>query len=208
MTDIAVLKLDTTKHPEFPTVDWGDSGAISVGDTVLAMGSPLSLSQSVTRGIISNAKMTMPSMFRRFGGFSMEGEDVGSLVRWIAHDAPIYPGNSGGPLVDLDGRVVGVNEISLGLSGAIPSHLARDVADQIIAQGRVTRSWLGIEIQPLLKGAGATRGVLINGVIKDSPAEAAGFRANDILLKIAGKDISVRFDEELPLLNQIGRAHV
>ncbi|MCG3150185.1 MAG: hypothetical protein PCFJNLEI_03665 [Verrucomicrobiae bacterium] len=201
LTDIAVLKLSNAKHKEFPTVDWGDSAALTVGDTVLAMGSPLALSQSVTRGIVSNAKMTMPAFMRRHGGFSLEGEDVGSLVRWIAHDAPIYPGNSGGPLVDLTGRVIGVNEISLGLGGAIPSNLARDVADQIIAGGQVKRSWLGIEIQPLLKGSGLTRGVLISGVMEDSPAETAGFQPNDILVKLAGQDISVRFAEELPLLN-------
>jgi serine protease Do len=201
MTDIAVLKLDTSRHQEFPTVDWGDSAAVEVGDTVLAMGSPLALSQSVTRGIVSNSKMVMPSMFRRYGGFSLEGEDVGSLVRWLAHDAPIYPGNSGGPLVNLRGQVIGVNEISMGLGGAIPSNLAREVAEQIIANGHVTRSWLGVEIQPLLKGSGQTRGVLIGDVVKDTPAAEAGFKSNDILLRLDGRDISVRFDEEMPLLN-------
>ena len=201
MTDIAVLKLDNSRHQEFPTVDWGDSSAMSVGDTVLAMGSPLALSQSVTRGIVSNAKMTMPAMFRRYGGFSLEGEDVGSLVRWLAHDASIYPGNSGGPLVNLSGEVIGVNEISLGLGGAIPSNLARDVADRIIANGRVSRSWLGVEIQPLLKGTENARGVLVSGVVEDSPAALAGFKSNDILLRVDGKDVSVRFDEEIPLLN-------
>ena len=201
MTDIAVLKLDNSRHQEFPTVDWGDSSAMSVGDTVLAMGSPLALSQSVTRGIVSNAKMTMPAMFRRYGGFSLEGEDVGSLVRWLAHDASIYPGNSGGPLVNLSGEVIGVNEISLGLGGAIPSNLARDVADRIIANGRVSRSWLGVEIQPLLKGTENARGVLVSGVVEDSPAALAGFKSNDILLRLDGKDVSVRFDEEIPLLN-------
>jgi serine protease Do len=203
MTDIAVLKLDDSRHKEFPTVDWGDSSAVSVGDTVLAMGSPLSLSQSVTRGIVSNAKMIMPSLFRRYGGFSLEGEDVGSLVRWLAHDAPIYPGNSGGPLVDLNGEVIGVNEISLGLGGAIPSNLARSVADEIIANGRVTRSWLGIEIQSLLKASELTNGVLVAGVVEDSPASQAGFKSNDILVRLDSRDISVRFDEELPLLNQM-----
>ena len=201
LTDIAVLKLDNAKHPEFPTVAWGDSAGIAVGDTVLALGSPLALSQSVTRGIVSNSKMTMPAMFRRFGGFEMEGEDVGSLVRWIAHDASIFPGNSGGPLVNLAGAVIGVNEISLGLGGAIPSNLARDVAEQIIARGSVQRSWLGLEIQPLLKGAGQTRGVLVSGVVTDSPAERAGFQSNDILVRLDDQEISVRFDEELPVLN-------
>lgn len=201
LTDIAVLKLDNARHPRFPAVDWGDSTAIAVGDTVLAMGSPLALSQSVTRGIVSNAKMIMPSLFRRRGGFALEGEDVGALVRWIAHDAPIYPGNSGGPLVALDGRVIGVNEISLGLGGAIPSNLARAVVDQLIATGRVRRSWLGLEIQPLLKNTGATRGVLVSGVVAGSPAAAAGFQTADCLVQIANQDISVRFQEELPLLN-------
>ena len=201
LTDIAVLKLDNTKHSEFPIVAWGDSAGIAVGDTVLALGSPLALSQSVTRGIISNTKMTMPAMFRRFGGFALEGEDVGSLVRWIAHDAQIFPGNSGGPLVNLAGDVIGVNEISLGLGGAIPSNLARPVAEEIIARGSVPRSWLGLEIQPLLKGATDTRGALVNGVVADSPAAQAGFQSGDILVRLDGKEISVRFDEELPVLN-------
>jgi serine protease Do len=201
MTDIAVLKLDNSRHKEFPTVDWGDSSLARVGDTVLAMGSPLALSQSVTRGIVSNAKMTMPSMFRRYGGFSLDGEDVGSLVRWLAHDAPIYPGNSGGPLVNLDGEVIGVNEISLGLGGAIPSNLAHAIADQLIASGHIQRSWLGIEIQPLLKVSGQTNGVLVSGVMEDSPAQQAGFKTEDVLLRLDGKEVNVRFDEELPLLN-------
>jgi len=201
LSDIAVIKLSDPKRRQFPIVDWGDSDGVAVGDTVLAMGSPLALSQSVTRGIVSNSKMTLPETFRRRGGFSLDGEDVGSLVRWIAHDAPIYPGNSGGPLVDLSGRVIGVNEISLGLGGAIPGNVARDVAAQLIATGRVSRSWFGFEVQPLLKGTGLDRGVLISSVIKDSPAEAAGFRSNDVLLELAGKGVTVRFDEELPLLN-------
>lgn len=202
MTDIAVLQLDVGDR-EFPTVDWGNSAAMQVGDTVLAMGSPLALSQSVTRGIVSNAKMIMPGMFRRYGGFTLEGEDVGSLVRWLAHDAPIYPGNSGGPLVNLRGEVIGVNEISVGLGGAIPGNLAREVAEQLIARGYFARSWLGLETQPLLKSADQTRGVLINGVVTDSPAARAGFKPNDILVRFDGADVHVRFDEELPLLNQL-----
>ena len=201
LTDIAVLKLDNTKHAEFPIVAWGDSAAIAVGDTVLALGSPLALSQSVTRGIISNTKMIMPAMFRRFGGFAMEGEDVGALVRWLAHDAQIFPGNSGGPLVNLAGAVIGVNEISLGLGGAIPSNLARDVAEQLIAHGTVPRSWLGLEIQPLLKGTVPARGALVSGVVADSPAAQAGFQSQDLLVSLDGKEINVRFDEELPVLN-------
>ena len=201
LTDIAVLKLDNAKHAEFPTVNWGNSAGIAVGDTVLALGSPLAMAQSVTRGIISNSKMTMPAMFRRSGGFTMEGADVGSLVRWITHDAQIFPGNSGGPLVNLTGDVIGVNEISLGLGGAIPSNLARDSAEQIIAHGSVQRSWLGLEIQPLLKNTSTPHGALVAGVVADSPAEKAGFHSNDILVRLAGQEINVHFDEELPLFN-------
>ena len=84
------------------------------------MGSPLALSQSVTLGIVSNTEMMMPGVLaaRRW---TLDGEDVGSIVRWIGHDAAIYPGNSGGPLVNLAGEIVGVNEISFGLGGAIPA---------------------------------------------------------------------------------------
>lgn len=203
LTDIAVLQLDDRNHEEFPTVEWGDSSALAVGDTVLAMGSPLALSQSVTRGIISNTKMTLPSFGGRSSSFSLEGEDVGALVRWLAHDAPIYPGNSGGPLVNLHGQVVGVNEISLGLGGAIPSNLAREVADQLIERGRVRRSWLGIELQPLLKASGRTNGVLISNVIADSPAQRAGLRAGDVLVRLDGQDTTARFTEELPLINAL-----
>jgi serine protease Do len=203
LTDIAVLKLDDRNHPEFPTVEWGDSSTLAVGDTVLAMGSPLALSQSVTRGIISNTKMTLPTFGGRSSSFSLEGEDVGALVRWLAHDAPIYPGNSGGPLVNLRGQVVGVNEISLGLGGAIPANLAREVADQLIEHGRVRRSWLGIELQPLLKASGLTNGVLISNVLADSPAERAGLRAGDVLLQLDGKNTTARFSEEIPLINAL-----
>ena len=93
------------------------------GDPVLAMGSPLALSQSVTRGIVSNTEMIMPQSLAAASSL-LDGEDVGTIVKWIGHDAPIYPGNSGGPLVNLAGEIVGVNEISFGLGGAIPSDLA------------------------------------------------------------------------------------
>ncbi|MCS7048141.1 MAG: S1C family serine protease, partial [Verrucomicrobiae bacterium] len=117
LTDITVLRVNAPDARVFPTCDWGDSDAVRVGEPVLAVGSPLALSQSATRGIISNTRMVMPNLLRRFGELTIEGEEVGSLVRWIAHDAPIYPGNSGGPLVNLRGEVIGVNEISLGLGG-------------------------------------------------------------------------------------------
>jgi serine protease Do len=202
LADISVLKLKPDGKREFPTVEFGDSDAMRVGDSVLAMGSPLAMSQSVTLGIVSNIKMVMPEAFSS-SRFTLDGEDVGSLVRWIGHDADIYPGNSGGPLVNLKGQVIGINEISFGLSGAIPGNLAQRVARQIIEKGKVSRSWLGVEIQPLLKEDKDNRGVLISDVLDDSPSAKAGVHSGDILLKIAGRDVLVRYAEEIPLLNQM-----
>jgi len=145
----------------------------------------------------------MPGMFWPFNRMTLDGEDVGSLVRWIGHDAPIFGGNSGGPLVNMQGEIVGVNEISMGLAGAIPADLARDVADAIIREGRVRRSWLGLEVQPLLKSQTMQRGALIGGSIEGSPAARAGFQPGDILVKLAGRDVTIRFAEEVPLFNQL-----
>ena len=135
LADIAVLKLklETRKRPDAPlaVAAWGDSSQLKVGDVVLAMGSPMAVSQSVTQGIVSNTQMIMPRSME--GQFRLDGEDVGQIVRWIGHDAVIFGGNSGGPLVNLRGEIVGINEIGLGsLGGAIPSNLARDVVDQLI----------------------------------------------------------------------------
>src|SRR5262249_43249942 len=174
-----------------------------VGERVLALGSPLALSQSVTMGIVSNTEMIMPGMFWPFNRMTLDGEDVGSIVRWIGHDAPIFGGNSGGPLVNMQGEIVGVNEISLGLAGAIPADLAREVAEAIIKNGRVKRSWIGLEVQPLLKSYKREKGGLVGGTIGGSPAEKAGFASGDILLSIGGHDVTVRFAEEVPLFNQM-----
>ncbi len=202
LADISVLKLKPETPREFAPAEFGDSMQLQVGDAVLAMGSPLAMSQSVTLGIVSNIKMVMPSAFSN-SRFTLDGEDVGSLVRWIGHDADIYPGNSGGPLVDMKGHVVGINEISFGLSGAIPGNLAQHVARQIIDKGRVSRSWLGIEIQPLLKEDKEPHGVLISDVVDGGPADKAGIDSGDVLVKIADKDVLVRYAEEIPLLNQM-----
>jgi serine protease Do len=202
LADISVVKLKPESPREFTPVEFGNSDLMRVGDSVLAMGSPLAMSQSVTLGIVSNVKMVMPQAFAS-GRFTLDGEDVGSLVRWIGHDADIYPGNSGGPLVNLKGQVVGINEISFGLSGAIPGNLAQAVAHQLMEKGHVSRSWLGVEVQPLLKEDKGDRGVLIGGVVADSPAAKAGFESGDVLVRLADKNVLVRYAEEIPLLNQM-----
>jgi len=201
MADIAVIKLISTDSKPFPFAEFGDSSKLEVGDRVFAMGCPYALSQSVTAGMVSNAEMVMP------GGslqdeFTLEGEDVGSIVRWIGHDALIRPGNSGGPLVDPAGKIVGINEISYGLSGAIPSNLAKEVADKLTKDGKVIRSWLGIEVQPLLESSKLEKGILISGVLADSPGKKAGFKSGDVLVTLAGHEVTAHFREEIPLFNQ------
>lgn len=196
MTDISVIKLKPDSPRTFEYVSFGDSAAMNVGDPVLAMGSPMALSQSVTLGIISNVEMIMPRFMG--GSFQLDGENVGSLVKWIGHDAAIYGGNSGGPLVNLKGEIVGINEISFGLGGAIPGNLGKTIANELIAHGKVRRSWLGIDTQPTFKRAKNPRGIIISGVQTDSPASAAGFKPGDVLLKINGETTDVRYDEQMP----------
>jgi len=202
LSDIAILKLKPATPRTFPVAKFGDVSKLKVGQRVLALGSPLALSQSVTMGIVSNTEMIMPGMFWPFNRMTLDGEDVGSIVRWIGHDAPIFGGNSGGPLVNMDGEIVGVNEISLGLAGAIPADLAREVAESIIRTGRVKRSWIGLEVQPLLHSSKQTTGALVGGTIEGSPAQKAGFASGDILLRLGSQPVSVRFAEEVPLFNQ------
>lgn len=207
LTDLAVLKLnlDGLKEPAArpPAARFGDSDELVIGDYVLAMGSPFALSRSVTLGIVCNPE-------RVFAGGAgsediedlqlEEGQRTGLFTRWIQHDALIHPGNSGGPLVNLKGEIVGVNELGGSSMGfAIPSNLARSVAEALIKQGEVPRSWIGVAFKPIQK-AGLTAGVLVNSVTKDGPAGKAGIQAGDVILKLDGEPVTVRFPEEVPPL--------
>ncbi len=201
LSDIAVIRLRLEQRratTPLSVAEFGNSDALRVGTPVLAMGSPGGVAQSVTRGIVSNPALLLP------GGLQLDGEDVGALVRWIAHDARIYPGNSGGPLVSLDGRIVGINEVGFaGLGGAIPGNLARSVADQIIRNGTVQRSWIGVTLQPRPKSFEVDRGALVASVLPESPAAAAGLRPGDLLVEFDGAPVEGRMPEDIPVFNAL-----
>jgi len=202
MTDLALLRLRleqrATNAAPVKTAKFGNSDKVKVGDVCFAMGSPAGLSQSVTKGIISNTALISASS----QSFRLDGENVGELVRWLGHDAVIYPGNSGGPLVDKSGKIIGINEVGIGsLGGAIPSNLAKKVAKQLESHGYVSRSWVGLECQPIIEENQS--GILVAGVIADSPADLAKIKAGDIITKYAGKKVSARIPEDIPIFNQL-----
>ncbi|MCX8107292.1 MAG: PDZ domain-containing protein [Verrucomicrobiae bacterium] len=206
LSDLAVLKIDprSRRNPDepLPFATFGDSDQLRIGDVVFAMGCPAGLSQSVTKGIVSNTEMVSPT---GRADFTLDGETVGELVRWIGHDAVIYPGNSGGPLVNIRGEVVGVNEVGIGsLGGAIPSNLAKQVASELIAEGKVSRSWLGFEVQPLLKQMTNNAGILVETVFDGSPASAAGLQPGDIITEFNSTPVpESRTKEDVPAFNRL-----
>ncbi|MFQ5428905.1 MAG: PDZ domain-containing protein [Phycisphaerae bacterium] len=207
LTDLAVLKLQLNelKSPStpLPVATFGNSDELEVGDHVMAMGSPFSLSRSVTLGIVSNTARVFAGGGDDNDIEEMEldqGQRTGLFTRWIQHDALINPGNSGGPLVNLKGEVIGVNELGgSGMGFAIPSNLAKQVTAELIRQGEVPRSWIGVSFKPIAK-TGYERGVLINSVVEDGPAAEAGIKPGDVLLRIGGDAITVRFAEQIPPL--------
>jgi serine protease Do len=205
LTDLSVLRLDLSRRPPGapPLVPARfRAGEPAVGEPVLALGSPLTLASSVTLGIVSNTRRVFTDITgTRLEEMELEGEPTGLFTLWIQHDALILPGNSGGPLVDLDGRIVGINELGgAGVGFAIPAPLAEGVLAEILARGRVRRADLGWTLLPVAKlGPGrAERGALVASVTPGGAAERAGVRPGDRLLALAGEPVTVRFFEELP----------
>jgi len=182
-TDLAVLQLDGgTKR--FPFVALGDSDEAQVGDWVIAVGAPFGLQATVTSGIIS-------AKARQIG--------AGPYDEFIQTDAAINPGNSGGPLVNMRGEVVGINTAIVrggsGIGFAIPSNLAKRVASELRASGKVTRGWLGVSLQQMTSdlatsfGVKEAKGALVSNVAPDSPAARAGLKSGDVILEFNGKKV-------------------
>jgi len=183
-TDIALLKVDPKDQP-LATIALGDSDAIRAGDWVVAIGNPFGLEHTVTAGIVS-------AKHRR----DVSGE---SYEDFIQTDAAINPGNSGGPLIDLQGRVVGINTAirsdanTIGFS--VPINQAKEILPQLKAEGRVTRGWLGVQIQevtaPMAEqfGLDEARGALVSQILPDTPAGKAGIQRGDVIVEFNGQKI-------------------
>jgi putative serine protease PepD len=186
--DLAVLKVDAVN---LPAVEWADSNAVAVGDPVIAIGSPLGLSGTVTTGIISAKE-------RPVTAGAESGGDEQSYINAIQTDAAINPGNSGGPLVDARGRVVGVNSAiaqlsqssaqqsgSIGVGFAIPSAQAKRTAEALIRTGKATHPIIGVLVDPAFTGSGAR----IREVSPGGPAVAAALKAGDVITAIDGHKV-------------------
>ncbi len=187
-TDLAVLRLDADGAEDFPTLLFTDSDELQVGDLVLAIGNPFGVGQTVTSGIVSATART------RVG--------ITDYQFFIQTDAAINPGNSGGALVDMDGRLVGINTAiftrsggSQGIGFAIPANMVRVVVESALRGGRVRRPWLGAQAQSLTSdlaaalGLARPRGALLTDVARSSPADVAGLREGDVVLRIDGQQI-------------------
>ncbi|HEY9900207.1 MAG TPA: trypsin-like peptidase domain-containing protein [Pantanalinema sp.] len=177
-TDIAVIKIE---GKDLPTLALGDSHALRVGEWVVAIGSPLGLSKTVTAGIVSALNRDV---------------SISERVSFIQTDAAINPGNSGGPLIDMNGRVIGVNTAiaaqAQGIGFAIPADTARAIVEQLATKGRVERAWIGVSISELTPERAAQLeraaepGVLVQRVVPRGPAERSGLRAGDVLVSVDG----------------------
>jgi serine protease Do len=202
LTDLAVLKIDPAINggKPFPHAAFGDSSKLIVGDTVMAMGSPFSLSRTVTLGIVSNTERVFTSFTGEQEVMEFEAGTTGIFTNWVQHDALINPGNSGGPLVNLKGQIVGVNALGgQGNGFAIPSVIVKPVAEEIVQRGEVIRSQIGVALKNINR-SDYSEGVLLNSVERDGPAYNAGLRAGDLIVRLHGEPVTVRFPEEVPPL--------
>jgi Do/DeqQ family serine protease len=187
-TDLAVLRVNAEN---LPAITFGSSDSLHVGDVVLAIGNPFGVGQTVTSGIVS--------------ALGRSGLGINVFENFIQTDAAINPGNSGGALVDARGNLVGINTAiysrtpggaSLGIGFAIPVSTATMVLEQIVKTGTVTRGWIGVELQDITPAMAESfklppgGGAIINGVLRNGPADRAGVRPGDVLIAIEGKPVA------------------
>jgi serine protease Do len=188
-TDIALLKIAVSET--LPTIGLGDSDQVEVGEWVMAVGNPFGLENSVSSGIVSG-----------------KGRHIGEAYdRLIQTDAPLNPGSSGGPLINLNGQVVGVNKAivsetggSIGISFATPINSVKEILPQLQTTGKVTRGWAGLAIQEMNSALADTLGVkkpggaLVAGIVKGGPADRGGVKLGDVITEFDGKTVSDALD--------------
>ncbi|MBL1433160.1 MAG: hypothetical protein COC09_01605 [Gammaproteobacteria bacterium] len=196
-TDLAALKIHLD---DLPIITIGQSDTLAVGDVVLAIGNPFGVGQTVTMGIVSAT--------------GRSGLDIATFENFIQTDAAINPGNSGGALINAFGQLIGVNTAifsksggSQGIGFAIPTSVATKILEELIANGRAIRGWLGVEIQDITPrlaqsfGLSQPNGILVAGVLENGPAHHAGFRAGDIIVGIEG----MNFSNGREMMNQVAQ---
>jgi serine protease Do len=208
LSDLAVLHAIPPSPETFAYAEFAPTLDLRPGDTVLAMGAPWGLSNSMSAGVVNNPRRLLVSLFDDEADYEDRlgaDEPTGRYYAWIQHDAAIAPGNSGGPLVDLSGRIVGVNTRGMIFGGdlafAIPGPDAAEVVQGLIADGRIARSHLGFRLRSL-KGTGLREGVLVNAVERGSVAEKAGLRAGDRILTLAGERVDAPQPVDVPALQR------
>ena len=204
-SDIAVLQVEGS---DLPSLRWGDSETLHIGNIVLACGSPFGLNQSVTMGIVSAR-----------GRRALKGQGTGVLNQdFVQTDAAINPGNSGGPLIDLQGRLIGINTAiastrggNEGIGFSIPSNLAKHVADHLLEYGEVRRAYLGVKLDDEFSYEKAqqlnltkTRGARVLEIYAETPAEKARLQYNDVILQFDGKEVI----DESQLINLVSLSAV
>lgn len=203
-TDVAIIKIAVKEN--LPTIRLGDSDRLQVGEWVMAVGNPFGLENSVISGIVSG-----------------KGRHIGEAYdRLIQTDAPVNPGSSGGPLINLNGQVVGINKAivsegggSIGISFATPINLVKEILPQLQTKGKVTRGWAGVAIQEMNAALAETLGLekpsgaLVAGIVKGGPADRGGIKLGDVITEYDGKPVTDALDLPIwiartPIAKQVG----
>lgn len=204
LSDIAVLKIRDVPAAGFPFAKFARANTLQAGDVVMAMGAPWGMAHSVSQGVVNNPERLLLALFQDEADYEQQlgqNQPTARFYAWIQHDASISPGNSGGPLVDLSGEVVGINTRGNAMGGdmafAIPAPVASQIVASLIKSGTVPRSFFGFGVRSL-KRSGFDRGVLVSSVIRESPAALAGLEPGDRIIAIDGQPITVAEPEQVP----------